>query len=95
MYPLLLTTVPPPSESLDSRDRVDVVEKVEQVGVDAVRSSLGIASRARDGETHGEGDSGRTSGELSVLAGGLVSSSAMLASCRDGMDCVTGGGGVL
>jgi hypothetical protein len=97
MYPRLLTTAPPPSESLESRDLLEVVEKVEQVGVDTVRSSLGIASRAREGETLGQGDSGRMSGELSVLVGGVVVSSleAMLApSCRDGMGCVTGGGGV-
>jgi len=91
MYPLLLTTAPPPSESLDSLDRLEVVEKVEQVGVDTVRSSLGIASRAREGDTLGQGEEGRRSGELSVLVGGVVSSlEAMLASsCRDGMDCVT------
>jgi hypothetical protein len=95
MYPLLLTTAPPPSESLDSRDLLEVVEKVEQVGVDTVRSSRGIASRAREGETLGQGEEGRRSGELSVLVGGVVSSlKAMLASCRDGMGCVTGGGGV-
>lgn len=96
IYPLLLTTPFPPSESLDSRDRVEVVEKVEQVGVEAVRSRRGIASRASDGDVLGDGEPGRRSGELSVLVGGLVSSvssSAMVASCRDGMGCDTGGGG--
>jgi hypothetical protein len=73
------------------------VENVEQVGVDTVRSRRGIASRAREGETLGAGEPGRRRGELRVLAGGvvLVSSSAMVAlECRDGMGCVTGGGGV-
>jgi hypothetical protein len=90
----------PPSESLDSRERVEVVEKVEHVGVDTVRSRRGIASRAREGETLGDGEPGRRNGELRVLAGGvvlvfIVSSSAMVAlECRDGMGCVTGGGGV-
>jgi hypothetical protein len=68
------------------------VEKVEQVGVDTVRSRRGIASRAREGETLGQGEEGRRSGELSVLAGGVVarSTEAMVAEasaslCRDGM----------
>ena len=84
----------PPSDSRDSRDLLEVVEKVEHVGVDTVRSRRGIASRAREGETLGQGDEGRRSGELSVLAGGVVARSAMVAAaaslCRDGMGCVTG-----
>ena len=70
------------------------MEKVEHVGVDTVRSRRGMASRAREGETLGQGEEGRRSGELSVLAGGVVARSveAMMASlCRDGMGCVTGG----
>jgi len=56
-----------------------------------------MASRAREGETLGQGEEGRRSGELSVLAGGVVARSAMVAAaaaslCRDGgMGCVTGG----
>ena len=68
------------------------------MGVDTVRSRRGIASRAREGETLGQGEEGRSSGELSVLAGGVVARSAMVAAaaaaaaslCRDGMGCVTG-----
>lgn len=65
------------------------------MGVDTVRSRRGIASRAREGETLGQGEEGRRSGELSVLAGGVVARSAMVAAaaaslCRDGMGCVTG-----
>jgi hypothetical protein len=74
------------------------VEKVEQVGVDTVRSRRGIASRAREGETLGQGEEGRRSGELRVLAGGVVARSweamavvaASASLCRDGMGCVTG-----
>ena len=74
------------------------------MGVETVRSRRGIASRAREGETLGQGDAERRRGELSVLAGGVVARSleavAMVAAsgslCRDGMGCVTGGcsGGV-
>ena len=58
-----------------------------------------MASRAREGETLGQGEDGRRRGELRVLAGGVVARSweamAMVAAwaeaslCRDGMDCVT------
>lgn len=73
------------------------------MGVETVRSRRGIASRAREGETLGQGEEGRRSGELRVLAGGVVARSleaAMVAAatvavaaslCRDGMGCVTGG----
>ena len=72
------------------------------MGVETVRSRRGIASRAREGETLGQGEEGRRSGELRVLAGGVVARSleaAMVAEaaataaslCRDGMGCVTGG----
>jgi hypothetical protein len=52
-----------------------VVEKVEHVGVDTVRSRRGTASRAREGETLGQGEDGRRSGELRVLVGGVVARS--------------------
>lgn len=71
------------------------------MGVETVRSRRGIASRAREGETLGQGEEGRRSGELRVLAGGVVARSleaamvaaaaAALSLCRDGMGCVTGG----
>lgn len=71
------------------------------MGVETVRSRRGIASRAREGETLGQGDAERRSGELRVLAGGVVARSleamaAVSSLCRDGMGCVTGGcsGGV-
>jgi len=60
-----------------------VVEKVEHVGVDTARSRLGMASRASEGETLRDGEEGACSGELMVLAGGLVRYSAMLGSCKD------------
>ena len=61
-----------------------------------------MASRAREGETLGQGEDGRRRGELRVLAGGVVARSleaivaAVLSLCRDGMGYVTGGcsGGV-
>jgi len=46
---------------------------------------VGIASRARDGETLRDGEDGGCSGELRVLAGALVWSSAMMWSCKDVM----------
>ena len=45
------------------------------MGVETVRSRRGIASRAREGETLGQGEEGRRSGELRVLAGGVVARS--------------------
>lgn len=90
MYPLLLTTVPPPSESLDCRERLEVVEKVEHVGVETVRSRVGTASRASEGETLKDGEAGLCSGELSLLVGGLARSPAIVwVSCRDAMTFVT------
>ena len=62
----------PPSDSLDCRDRVDDVEIVELAGVDTERSSNGTASSARDGETLGDGELDRRSGEVTLLNGGLV-----------------------
>jgi len=62
-----------------------VVENVEQVGVETARSRVGIASRASEGETLRDGEDGACSGELRVLAGGLMRSSAMMDSCKDVM----------
>lgn len=67
MYPLLRTTVAAPSESLDCLDRVERVEPVE-LGVETERSSSGTASRAIEGDTLGEGESGRSSGEAIPLS---------------------------
>lgn len=100
MYPLLLMTVAPPSESRDWRERVEVVLIVEQVGVETARSSVGTASRASEGETQRGGEEGRLSGELTALGGGLATSSAMLQyysvagwKANVGPVCQPGGGG--
>jgi len=53
------------------------VEAAELAGVETERSRLGTASRASEGDTLGEGEEGRCTGELSVLAGGLACSSAI------------------
>ena len=62
-----------------------MLEKVEQVGVETDRSRVGIASRASEGETLRDGEDGGCSGELSVLAGALARSTAMMWSCKDVM----------
>lgn len=61
-------------------------------GVDTERSSSGTASRASDGETLGEGEHGRCSGEVTLLAGVLADKSAMLDSYQICYDprCTTG-----
>lgn len=57
----------PPSETLDCRERVERVEAEDVEGVDTERSSSGTASRAREGETLGDGELGRWRGEVTVL----------------------------
>lgn len=71
--------VAPPSDNLDRPDRVDSVDADELEGVDAARSSCGTASRASEGDTLGEGEHGRCSGEATLLAAGLDVDSAILA----------------
>lgn len=61
------------------RDLVLRVEAAELAGVETDRSRFGTASRASEGDMLGEGDEGRCTGELSVLAGGVVAVPAMLA----------------
>lgn len=46
-------------------------ETEELEGVETERSSKGTASSASDGETLGEGDSGRCTGEVRPLIGAL------------------------
>ncbi len=76
----------PPSETLDCRERVERVEAEEVEGVDTERSSSGTASRAREGETLGEGELGRWMGEVTVLEG----VSAVMVGTSIGVRCTTG-----
>lgn len=46
-------------------------------GVDAERSRCGTASRASEGETLGDGELGRSSGEATLLVGWLAGVSAI------------------
>ena len=64
------------------------VEAVELAGVDTERSRLGTASRAREGDTLGDGEDGRSEGELRVLAGGLMTSSAISSELWLPQDCL-------
>lgn len=56
----------------DCLDRVERVEMVELEGVDAALSRSGTASRARDGDVLSDGELGRCSGEVTLLARGLL-----------------------
>ena len=52
------------------------VDAVEEDGVDTERSRTGTASRASEGDTLGDGELGRRSGEVALLVGGLLFISA-------------------
>lgn len=78
MYPLRRTTVAPPSESREFLDREERVEPAELEGVETERSRSGTASRASEGDTLSDGESGRVSGEAMLLAGGLGVMSAIV-----------------
>lgn len=69
MYPRLRTTVVAPSDRRDDRDRVDRVDPEELDGVEVERSKYGTAPSAIDGDTLGDGELGRCSGEVTLLAG--------------------------
>jgi hypothetical protein len=77
IYPLRLTTVAPPSDEREFLDRVERVDIVD--GVETARSRSGTASRAREGEILGDGELGLWSGDATLLSGGLVIVSVILA----------------
>ena len=56
---------------------MEIVELVDVEGVETVRSSRGTASRAREGDMLGDGEPGRWSGDVTMLASGLPAVSAM------------------